>query len=192
MKHFVIFLRKILFLVFMSFVISNGLYAQRSIEFTIGSGATAVNLDELVDVDEVEGARVTDWSVFNMGLGGQYFLAQKKSVLIGAELMYHYLYWYSVEVPYGISPIYREYNVSALRIAPIARFSLNEKFKIDLGPELNFMDGISPGILVSANYYLHVNQKITVPFKFRMDIIRHIVLLAPVSLNVGVNINLEK
>ncbi|MDH5398117.1 MAG: hypothetical protein OEX02_08230 [Cyclobacteriaceae bacterium] len=165
-------------------------YSQKSMEFTAGAGATAVNLDLLVELDEVTGSYVTDWGVANYGLSGQMFIASKGNLGFGVELMYQYLYWYSVRIPYGTQPISREYSVGAIKITPILRIGTDKAFNVDVGPELNFSDGLRLGMLVSGNYFVPVSEKIDIPLKLRLDIINKVVATGALSVNGGIRIKM--
>lgn len=131
-------------------------FSQNTIEFTLGAGVTVIDIEKLVEQDENTGTVATDWGTTNIGLSGQFFFTTFGNVVFGGELMYHYLYWYSVRVPYVPNPIYREYSISTFRITPIFRFGGSNAFNFDLGPEFNFSDGVSIGILASANYNIAI------------------------------------
>ena len=165
-------------------------YSQSSIEFTLGLGTTIIDIEKLVEIDENTGTVALDWGTTNVGISGQYFISTSEKIAFGGELMYHSLYWYSVRVPYVPNPIYREYSISTLRITPLIRFGGTNAFNFDLGPELNFSDGVSIGVLASANYNLAVSDKIDIPLKLRLDIMNKIVIYTPVSINVGVRIKM--
>lgn len=165
-------------------------FSQKSVEFTVGAGATVIDIESLVEKDEVTGTFATDWRTLNFGISGQYFFASKGNFSFGAELMYQYLYWYSVSVPYSSQTIYREYSVSAIKITPLFRYGVNSAFTFDIGPEFNFMDGLNLGLLMSANYYIPVSDKIDIPLKVRLDIISSIVMTLPISLNAGIRIKM--
>lgn len=109
-----------------------------------------------MEQDENTGTVASDWGTTNIGLSGQFFFTTFGNVAFGGELMYHYLYWYSVRVPYVPNPIFREYSVSTFRITPIFRFGGSNAFNFDLGTEFNFSDGVSIGILASANYNIAI------------------------------------
>ncbi len=165
-------------------------FPQKSVEFTVGVGVTIIDIENLVEKDEVTGTIASDWGTMNFGISGQYFFASKGNFGFGAELMYQYLYWYSVEVPFGSQTIYREYSVSTIRITPILRYGVNSNITFDIGPEFNFIDGLSLGLLLSANYYIPVSDKIDIPLKVRFDIMNYIVMTLPVSLNAGIRIKI--
>ena len=164
--------------------------SQKSLDFTVGVGATLLDLDGLIEKDEVSGSYATDWEVLSIGVSGQYFFASTGSMVIGGELMYHHLYWYQVKVPYGQTDIHREYSVSTVRITPILRFGGDRNFTFDIGPEFNFIDKLNLGLLLSANYYFPLSGKIDFPVKLRIDVINDLVITAPVSLNAGVRIKM--
>jgi hypothetical protein len=164
--------------------------SQRSVELTATIGYTAVNIEGIVEVDEISGTEATDWGQLNGGVSGQLFLASAGDFGFGIELMYHHLYWYSVEVPYGYYDIYREYSINAFRITPIIRYGPDNMVSVDLGPELNFLDGLRVGLLTSINYNLSISDRIYVPLKLRFDIIDYIKPVVPISLNAGVRIKI--
>jgi hypothetical protein len=103
--------------------------------------------------------------------------------------MYQYLYWYSVAIPYGTTTIYREYNIKAFKITPFVRIGANKSLNFDIGPELNFSDGAKLGLLLSGNYYISINDRISIPVKIRADIIKIVTVIAPISLSTGISIN---
>ena len=171
-------------------LLTANLLAQKSIEFTLAYGITAVDLEALVEEDEVEGTTVEEWDVGNIGFSGQFVFAYSEKVGFGAELMYQHLYWYSVRVPYGSTAIYREYSVSTLRFTPMVRFGVDQPMCLDAGLSFNFMDPLRIGLMLSGNYYIPLNDDIDLPLKFRIDIINNIVLTMPISLNAGIRIKM--
>ena len=160
----------------------------QTLEFTLGAGYTAVNIETLVDKDEVSGTTAEDWGQASYGISAQYFLEPIGSVAFGGELMYQYLYWYNVRVPYGTQPIRREYSVDAIKITPIARFSAGENFSFDVGPTINVSDETNIGIMTSANYNIFVSDNMDIPVKFRIDFIGKKVAVIPISLNIGIRL----
>ena len=163
---------------------------QNSLDLTLGVGYTGVDIEGLVEKDEVTGTVATDWGQLNIGVSGQYILNSDRTLSYGAELMYHYLYWYSVRIPYGSSNIYRDYSVGAFRITPMIRYSPGHTFALDFGPEFNFSGGFIFGVLLSANYYIPISDNLSVPLKFRLDFLFDQVITVPVSLNAGVRIKM--
>ena len=182
-------MKKIKFILFIFLLPITGI-SQTSVEFSLGLGGTAIDIESLVEEDEIDGTFATDWGTMNYGISGQYFFATKGNFSFGSELMYQYLYWYSVAVPYGSQPIYREYSVSAIKLTPILRYQVSSAFAFDIGPEFNFMEGLNLGLLISANYYITVSDKIDIPLKVRFDIMNNIVITVPISLNAGIRIKL--
>jgi len=165
-------------------------FSQKSIEFTLGAGATIIDIEKLVLLDENTGTEALDWGTTNYGISGQYVVSTSENIAFGGELMYHSLYWYSVRVPYVPNPIYRDYSISTLRLSPIIRFGGTKAFNFDLGPSFNLSDGLALGMLASANYNIAISDKIELPIKFRLDIMNQIVLVAPVSINIGVRVKM--
>ena len=164
--------------------------SQEAVELTLGIGSTAIDIENLVEKDEIDGTTASDWETFNVGVAGRYFFASNSTFDFGAELMYQYLYWYSVRVPYGSQPIHREYDVSAVRITPILRYGIESNLSFDIGPELNFMDGVNLGLLVAANYVFPLSDAMEIPLSVRLDIMNNIVMTMPVSVNAGIRISL--
>ncbi len=178
------------FTLFTILLISGYAYAQQQLEINLGAGYTAVDLDQLIIEDEVAGTNLLDWDQFAYGGGAQFFFKEMSAFTLGAEVMYQYLYWYQVRVPFGSTPITREYDISTVRITPILRFG-EDSFAFDVGPEFNFASGgFEIGLLLSGNYYIPVNDQIDIPLKFRVDVMNGIVLTAPLSLNTGVRIKM--
>lgn len=165
-------------------------FSQNSVEFTLGAGNTIVDVESLVEKDEVSGTIASDWGTMNYGFSGQFIFASGGKLNFGGELMYQYMYWYSVQVPYGSQTIYREYSVSTARITPFLRFGGDGAFSFDIGPELNFMDGVVLGLMLSANYAIPVSDNIDIPLKLRVDVMNNIVMTMPISLNAGIRIKL--
>lgn len=184
-----IIMKKYLLITLIILSSANG-YSQSSIEFTLGAGVSVIDIEKLVEQDETIGTIATDWGTTNIGIGGQYFFTTFGNVSFGGELMYQYLYWYSVRVPYVPSDIFREYSVSTFRITPIFRFGGNSPFNFDLGPEFNFSDGVSIGFLASANYNIPISETVEVPLKLRFDTMFQTVVTIPISINAGVRIKL--
>ncbi len=165
-------------------------FPQKTAEFTAAVGGTIIDIENLVETDEISGSYATDWGTVNFGISGQYFFLSKGNISLGAELMYQDLYWYSVRIPYGTTPINREYSVSAVKTTPVLRFGGNGNFAFDIGPEFNFMDGVNLGLLLSADYFIKVSDKFDIPVKARLDVIDNIVITMPASLNVGIRLKL--
>lgn len=166
-------------------------YSQSSVEFTLGAGVTVIDIQKIVEIDEISGTMALDWGTANASVSAQYFFANFGNVAFGGEIMYHYLYWYSVRVPFVPSDIFREYSISIFRITPIFRFGGSNAFNFDVGPEFNFSnDEVSIGILASANYNISISDNIDIPLKLRLDIVNLIVVAVPISINAGVRIKL--
>jgi len=164
-------------------------YSQNQLDVTLGAGYTFIDIETLVEEDEISGSSATDWDQFSAGLSAQYFFLATNSFQFGIEAMYQHLYWYSVRVPFGITPITREYTITTFRITPILRFG-EGNFAFDIGPEFNFGDELQLGLMVSANKYIPINDKIDIPIKGRLDVINGVVLTVPFTIHSGVRIKL--
>ncbi|WP_420315923.1 hypothetical protein [Ekhidna sp.] len=181
MRCFTIFLLTVLTI--------TGSYSQQQLDITLGAGYTAIDLDKVVEKDEVSGTRLEDWDQANFGISAQYFFTSFGEVQFGLEAMYQHLYWYRVIVPFGSTPIDREYTITAGRISGIFRFG-SENASFDLGPTLNFNNGTQLGLMLSGNKYFPIADNIDIPLKLRIDVIDGIVVYAPISLNTGIRVRL--
>ena len=178
------------FVLLFTFILFNIiLYSQNTVEITLGSGYTVVDIEKLVTVDEVQGSFATDWGNINGALSVNYLFGSEKLVNYGVEVMYQHLYWYSVSVPYGSQTIYREYSVSAGKLIPFLRIGKGP-ITFDFGGEIIFSGGLKGGVLTSLNYLFPINDKISVPLKFRTELVTGTVLSFPISINGGVEIKL--
>lgn len=166
------------------------LHSNNYIEVTIGAGYTAIDLDSLVEKDENEGSSLTDWDQFSYGVSGQYYFYSLGSIQLGAELMFLHMYWYSVKVPYGSQPIYRDYSVNRFSIAPIVRFNIGKHSSIDLGPVAQFSDSLDMGFFASFNYFLDIFNTVEIPIKLRVDIRDGLVTSVPLTLSTGIQYKL--
>jgi hypothetical protein len=165
-------------------------FSQQILEFNIGTGQTAVDIEYLVEQDEIQNTVATDWGLENYGIGLQYFFYKNNIFRIGTELMYQYQYWYSVKIPNTTNQYsYRTYNVESFKITPILRVG-SDILSIDIGPEFNFNDGLSLGLLTSFNYNIKLTDKIFIPLKLRVDVISGEVVYTPISLNTGICIKI--
>jgi len=171
-------------------VLSFNIYAQQSLEISAMLGYTVHDLDKLIEKDEISNTYATDWNEFSYGISVQYIYASLEKIALGGELDYQYLYWYSVKIPYGTSPIYRTYEVGTVRLVPFLRLGSGNFFSFDIGPEINLLNGLNPGLMASGNINIPVTEKLEIPVKARMDLFNNIVLTVPVTLNVGVRLKL--
>ncbi|WP_436515792.1 hypothetical protein [Ekhidna sp. To15] len=176
---------KILPILTLSLLIAFSGYSQQTADFTIGPGYTLVDLDKLIEKDEIAGTRLEDWNQFSIGFSAQYFFTSLGEFQFGAEVMYQHLYWYRVIVPFGSTPIDREYTVTTFRLTPLFRVG-EEDMNFDFGPTLNFNDGLEIGAMISGNKYFPLSDNIDLPIKIRVDLINSIVLVVPVSVHTGI------
>ena len=163
----------------------------QSIEVAAAYGHTAIDIESLVDQDEIPNTVATDWGLTNYGFGLQYVFPSKSNMNLGLELMYQYLYWYSVKVPYGVQPIYRDYEVAATRITPFLRFGAENPLNLDLGLEFNSIDDLAMGVMASGNYYIPLSDNFNLGLKVRLDLINYTVFTPAVSFNFGFKYDIE-
>jgi hypothetical protein len=171
-------------------LMSTIIYSQNSVEFTGGVGYTVIDIDKLVAEDENAGSEATDWENLTYGFSGQFIFASTGNIGFGAELMYQYLYWYSVKIPYGYYPIHRSYSVDVTRVTAFLRIGVKSPFTFDVGPEFNFFNELEFGLLTSGNFYIPVSHEIDIPLKARLDILFRKVIVLPISFNAGIRIRL--
>ena len=164
-------------------------FSQNSLDVTLSGGYTAIDLEKLVEEDEIAGTDLEDWDQANFGISAQYFFTSFGDIPFGVEAMYQHLYWYRVMVPFGSSPIDREYTITAFRVSGIFRFG-SENAAFDVGPQLNINNGAQIGIMMSGNKYFPISDNIDIPVKVRVDIINGIVLYAPISVHAGIRYRL--
>ncbi len=180
---------KTLLILFFSLFSFISCYSQNSVDLTLGTGYTLIDLDKLVEKDEVAGTRLEDWNQLNVGFSAQYFFTSLGELQFGLEAMYQHLYWYRVIVPFGSTPIDREYTVTTFRITPVFRTG-GDEMTFDFGPTLNFNDGLEIGAMASANKYFPLSDNLDLPVKLRVDFISGKVLILPISLHAGVRLRL--
>ena len=162
-------------------------YNQNSVEVTVQFGYTPVDVEEIVEKDEIRGTEAEDWGQGNGGISAQISFGVAENIGLGFEFNFHHLYWYSVHVPYGQYGLYREYSINTVKLIPFIRLGMESPFSLDIGPELNFIDGDAEiGLLFSANYYIGLTEKIDLPLKIRFEVIKYYLqTLFPISMHAG-------
>jgi hypothetical protein len=95
----------------------------------------------MVDVESIafnDGANALDWSQPTYRLAGR-VMVERSGIGFGAEVAHQHLYWYSVRIPFGSTPIYREYVVSGTTAMALARLGVGAA-ALDLGAGVAFLD----------------------------------------------------
>lgn len=109
--------------------------AQVSFEVEAGGGYTVVDVSSVAFND---GATATDWNQPNYRLAAR-AIAGGSGLRFGAEVSYQSLYWYSVRIPFGSTPIRREYDVTATTALALVRLGGNGP-SVDLGAGVAFLE----------------------------------------------------
>ncbi len=144
-----------------SLVLAAPLAAQPALELELAAGVT------LVDVEGVaweEGAIAEDWSQPSFRASGRALFGADDGLRYGAELGYQSLYWYSVRIPFGSTPIRREYTVTAFSAMAIARKDLGSTV-VDVGAGLALLD--EPAPLISLALGWEIRDRLAI--KIRAD-----------------------
>jgi hypothetical protein len=103
-------------------------HAQVSFEAEAGGGYTVVDVETIAFND---GANALDWSQPTYRIAGRVLL-DRPGFGFGAEIAHQHLYWYSVRIPFGSTPIHREYDVSGMSAMALARLGVGSAI-LDLG-----------------------------------------------------------
>ncbi|HKJ93316.1 MAG TPA: hypothetical protein VJ957_09110 [Longimicrobiales bacterium] len=136
--------------------------AQIATELHGGVGYTSVS------VDAWAGTSAQDWGQMASGYYVQVFPYQRGRISVGGELGYEYFFWYDI--------FYNGYtstrNVSATRVAAVARLGLGGPAYAEAAASMHLFDGFSdPGIGVGVGYMLPINEHFSVPLGLRGDLV---------------------
>ena len=152
------------------------------IEITGGVGTAVVDLNSWAGETIASNSKLTYWGA------GRVFFPVGTSLGVGAELGYHYHFWWST--PSGYSWNYT-YSAAAMHAAALVRFPVAPSFTLDVGPALHFFSaGLKPGVVGALSYRIPVGANIVIPVGVRADAIFTTPMLVPVVLNAGVGFNL--
>jgi hypothetical protein len=161
-------------------------HAQKSkeISLTLYPGYTIVNFaDALGYSDEY----MEDWDQFHYSAALRGFLGSSKSIQFGAEAAWQRLYYAYYIVPYGPSPVYREFNVTSVSIMALVRYSPEMKFFATGGAGIHiFNNGVAPALCIEGGYMLKVGEKLRIPVSVRINPIFGDGLPIPISAGVGI------
>ena len=159
-------------------------HAQRSkeVSFSFYPGFTLVNFEKALDYSD---DNMEDWSQFYYSFDLRGFLSSEKPFQIGAELGWQRLYYAYYVVPYGPSPVYREFNVSTVSLMVLGRYSVNKFFAVG-GAGIHFSDsGISPAICLEAGYMINAGANLKIPVSFRINPVFADGTPIPISAGIG-------
>jgi hypothetical protein len=161
---------------------------QKEISLSVYPGFTIVNFEEALGYPD---DYMTDWSQFYFSAVVRGFLNAGKSFHFGAEISWEQLYYAYYVVPYGMYPVYREFNVSTFSVMALARYSINKFFVIG-GMGANFFnEGVAPALCLEVGYMIHGGGKVKFPVSFRLNPIFGDGTPTPVSIGLGLSYSIR-
>lgn len=165
---------------------SNHGYAQLSKEISVSiyPGFTFVNFEQALGYSD---DYMEDWSEFHYSAALRGFLLSEKSIQPGAEVAWQQLYYAYYIVPYGASPVYREFNISTVSLTVLGRYTMNNIFLVGGAGIHFFNDGIAPAICIEAGYNINAGANLKLPVSFRVNPIFGSGTPIPFSAGIGVS-----
>lgn len=152
------------------------------LEFTGGAGYAIVDLGTWAGEGILSNSKVAYWGA------GRVFFPVGTSLSVGAEVGYHYHFWWSSPSGYGST---YTYSAAAMHAAALVRLPVGPSFTADVGPALHFFSaGVKPGVVGALSYRIPVGPNIVIPVGVRADAIFTTPMLIPVVLSAGVGFNL--
>jgi hypothetical protein len=136
-------------------------YGQPIFEIEAGGGYTLVNVEGIAEAD---GAIAQEWEQPSYRFAARALFAGSPGLRFGAEVSYQHLYWYRVRIPFGSTPINREYDVTATSAMGLLRLGSSTTV-LDLGAGVAFLE--DPVGLVSFAVGWEVVNRVSV--KLRAD-----------------------
>jgi len=153
-------------LVFLLFSVEGYSQNAKEISLSVYPGFTLVNFEKALGYSD---DYMEDWSEVHLCAALRGFLALGKPVQFGAELAWQRLYYAYYIVPYGPSPVYREFNVSTVSLLVLGRYSFNNFFSVGGAGIHSFNDGIAPSLCLEAGYMINILENLKIPVSFRIN-----------------------
>ncbi len=154
------------------------------IEATGGVGYSIVDLSSWAGETITSNSKLARWGA------GRVFFPVGRTLSVGAEVGYHYHFWWTTPSLGGNSWVYT-YNAAAVHAAALLRLPLSPGLTADVGPAMHFFSaGAKPGVVGSLAYHIPVGPNINIPVGVRADAILTSPMLIPVVLSAGVGIKL--
>lgn len=179
----------ILFMTIFMLLASIG-YAQNSKELSLSvyPGFTIVNFEKALGYssDDLE-----NWNQFHISAAIHGFILSEKPFQLGGEVAWNKLYYAYYVIPYGASPIYREFYVSTVSMMLLGRHFIDKFFLVGGAGVHIFNSGVSPGICLEAGYMIHAGESIRIPISIRIDPILAKGTPVPICLGTGLAIVLK-
>ncbi len=177
---------RFLVLQFMTAIIMNSSpgHAQKAKEISLSAypGFTIVNFEKALGYSD---DYMEDWNEFYTCAAIRGFLKPGKQFDIGVEIAWQQLYYAFYRVPYGTSPVYREFNISTISLSALGRFNKNNFFAVIGGGLHIFNDGIAPAICLEPGFMLRAGPKLMLPISLKINPIFGDGTPLPVSLGIG-------
>lgn len=184
--------RIIVFIILVFLLLSDNIHAQKSIDigFSIYPGYTAVNFEKALGYSD---ENMNDWDQFYYSATLKGILNTDKAFHYGAEIGWQRLYYAYYIVPYGPTPVYREFNITTFSIMALARYSAAKGFFVLAGAGIHFFnDGVAPALLVEPGYFIKIGENLKIPVSVRICPIFGDGTPTPISLGIGVSYVLKK
>jgi hypothetical protein len=175
---------KLFFFVFLLFSVAGIAQNAKEISLSIYPGFTLVNFEKALGYSD---DNMEDWSEVQISAAFRGFLSSAKSVQFGTELAWQRLYYAYYVVPYGPSPVYREFNVATVSFSVLGRYSFNNFFSVGGAGIHFFNDGIAPSLFLEGGYMINILENLRIPLSFRINPIFGSGTPIPFSVGAGVS-----
>jgi len=173
--------------IFLMFSIIGHAQKSKEISLSVYPGYTLVDFEKALDYSD---EYLEDWGEIYLGAALRGFLHLSSRLQIGAEVTWQQLYYAYYRLPYGPSPVYREFNVTAVSLMALSRYYLNDRFFIVGGAGVHiFNDGVSPSVCLEPGYMIEAGNNLTIPVSFRINPIFGSGTPIPFSVGAGVSYN---
>ena len=185
--------QRIVFILVMTifFCFSSVSRAQHSKEISLSfyPGFTPVNFEKALGYPD---DYMEDWSQFYYSFDLRGFLSSEIPFQIGTDLAWQRLYYAYYVVPYGPSPVYREFNVTTVSLMVLVRYSVNKFFVVGGAGIHSFNSGISPAICLEAGYMINAGANLKIPVSLRINPVFADGTPIPISVGIGTSYTFGK
>ncbi len=166
-------------------------HAQNSKEISLSvyPGFTLVNFEKALGYSD---DYMEDWSEFYTCVAIRGFLESGTQLSFGAEFAWQQLYYAYYRIPYiSTFPVYREFNVSTYSMSLLGRYTNNNFFAV-LGAGLHiFNNGVAPGTILEAGYFIKGGSNLKFPVSFRINPILGDGPPIPISVGIGASYTIK-
>ena len=152
--------------IFLLFSIVGHAQKAKEISVSVYSGFTFVNFEKALGYSD---DYMEDWSEINISAALRGFILSENPIQLGAEVAWQKLYYAYYVLPYGPSPVYREFNVSTVSLMALGRYSINKFFAVGGAGIHFFNNGVSPAICLEAGYRLNAGANLKFPVSVRIN-----------------------